>query len=271
MIYPYICETVIWMTLRQLFLLSGHGSMDFPLITWIRWWRDQWCWCWCSSIPCWGRRLFRQQCWRTWCCRVGLADSPVGKKADLTHGPLTRYIKLWVAHAPGMPGTFSPPPRVSNPDMHHGTCVTHVPWCMPGSLTSGLVWCRWRGKRSRHSRRMPHPQFYISGKRSMMASWYADAFNITQGLYYIEVRDKVNSFEDREGRRWNLWVPDFQISCNKLTWKQRKILQIDREQSIKQTLNSQNTVHLALRGDLWRVYCEDLGENWPRYNGITLW
>ena len=31
------------------------------------------------------------------------------------------------AHAPGMPGTFSPPPQVRDPDMHHGTCVTHVP------------------------------------------------------------------------------------------------------------------------------------------------
>ena len=40
------------------------------------------------------------------------------------------------AHAPGIPGTFSPPARVSDPDMHHGTCVTHVPWCMPGSLTN---------------------------------------------------------------------------------------------------------------------------------------
>ena len=44
------------------------------------------------------------------------------------HGPLARYVKLRVAHAPLMPGTFSPPPRVSVPDMHHGTCVTHVPW-----------------------------------------------------------------------------------------------------------------------------------------------
>ena len=26
---------------------------------------------------------------------------------------------------------------VSDPDMHHGTCVTHVPWCMSGSLTRG--------------------------------------------------------------------------------------------------------------------------------------
>ena len=60
------------------------------------------------------------------------------------HGPLTRYVKLWIAHAPGMSGTFSPPPRVSNPDVHHGTCVTHVPWCMPGSLTSGFLWIRWR-------------------------------------------------------------------------------------------------------------------------------
>ena len=54
----------------------------------------------------------------------------------LLHGPLARYAKLRVAHAPGMPGTFSPPPRVSDLDMHHGTCVTHVPWCMPGSLTT---------------------------------------------------------------------------------------------------------------------------------------
>ena len=42
------------------------------------------------------------------------------------HGPLTRYAKLRVAHAPGMPGTFSPPLRKSDPDMHHGTCVTHA-------------------------------------------------------------------------------------------------------------------------------------------------
>ena len=26
-------------------------------------------------------------------------------------------------------------PLVSDPDMHHGTCMTHVPWCMSGSLT----------------------------------------------------------------------------------------------------------------------------------------
>ena len=28
-------------------------------------------------------------------------------------------------------------PLVIDPGMHHGTCVTHVPWCMPGSLARG--------------------------------------------------------------------------------------------------------------------------------------
>ena len=85
-------------------------------------------------------------------------------------GPLARYVKLRVAHAPGMQRAFCPLPRVSDPDMHHGTCVTHVPWCMPGSLTGGFLW-RWcRGKRSRHSQRMRNPQFYVSGKRPMVHS-----------------------------------------------------------------------------------------------------
>ena len=82
-----------------------------------------------------------------------------------SHGPLARYVKLWFAHASEMPGTFSPPPSVSNPDMHHGTCVAHVPWSMTGSLTNGFRWSRWRGKRSRHSRRMRNPQLYVFGKR----------------------------------------------------------------------------------------------------------
>ena len=80
---------------------------------------------------------------------------------------LTRYVKLRVAHASGMPGTFSPLPRVSDPDMQHGTCVTHVAWCMLGALTSSFLWSRWRRKRFRHSWRMRNPRFCISGKRTM--------------------------------------------------------------------------------------------------------
>ena len=65
----------------------------------------------------------------------------------------------------GMPETFSPPSRFNDPDMYHGTCVTHVPWCMPGSLTSGCLWSWWRRKRSWHSLRMRNLNFYVSGKR----------------------------------------------------------------------------------------------------------
>ena len=58
------------------------------------------------------------------------------------HGPLTRYKNLQVAHAPKCWGRFPRhqlqlKPLVSHPGMHHGTCVTHVPWCMSGSLTRG--------------------------------------------------------------------------------------------------------------------------------------
>ena len=82
-------------------------------------------------------------------------------------GPLARYAKLRVTHASGMPGMFSLPPLVGDPDMHHSTYVTHMPWCILGSLTSGFLWSRWRGKRSQYSPCMPNLQICISGKRPM--------------------------------------------------------------------------------------------------------
>ena len=59
---------------------------------------------------------------------------------DHWHGPLTRYAILWFAHALEIP-------RIVDLDLHHGTCVTHVPRYMPGSLISGFLWNRWRGNR----------------------------------------------------------------------------------------------------------------------------
>ena len=93
----------------------------------------------------------------TWAIITGFLWSvkqPLRIHGISSHGPLTRYVKLRVAHAPGMPGTFCPPPWISDPDMHHGTSVTYVPWCIPGSLTSGFLWSRWRKKHSQHSRCM---------------------------------------------------------------------------------------------------------------------
>ena len=114
------------------------------------------------------------------------------------YGPLTRYAKLRVAHAPGMPGTFSPPPLVSYPDKHYGTCLTHVPWCMPGSLTSGFLWSRWRGKRFQHSRRMRTPQFCVSGKRPMMTTSDGNAFRLTDPLWRESIGHWILLTEDQE-------------------------------------------------------------------------
>ena len=57
---------------------------------------------------------------------------------------------MMVAHAPGMPGSFSPAPDL----LAIRDAVMHV----------GIANLRWRGKRSRHSRRIRNPRFYVSGK-----------------------------------------------------------------------------------------------------------
>ena len=64
------------------------------------------------------------------------------------YGPLTTYIKLRDAHAPGIPGALSMPSQVSDTDI------------------------RWRGIRSRHYRRMRNPQFtyLVLGPWRMYAS-----------------------------------------------------------------------------------------------------
>ena len=58
----------------------------------------------------------------------------------LPYEPLTRYVKLWVAHAPVCWKRFprhrlQRKPQVNDPCRHPGTCITHMPWCMSGSLT----------------------------------------------------------------------------------------------------------------------------------------
>ena len=89
--------------------------------------------------------------WPSWC--------------SFGHGPLARYRQLWVAHAPGMPGmpslsttskeTTSYWTRHASRHVRHARAVMHVRIDNP----------RCRGKRSRHSRRMRNPCFYVSGKR----------------------------------------------------------------------------------------------------------
>ena len=91
---------------------------------------------------------------------LGLWDSQ-----DMGLLPDAQKLRVAHAHAPEMPGAISPPPTskqtvISDPGMHHGTCVTHLPWCLSGSLIA-----RWRGKGSRHSRRTHSTEFCVSSKR----------------------------------------------------------------------------------------------------------
>ena len=80
------------------------------------------------------------------------------------HEPLTRNVKLRGAHALGMPGIFSFPrdrlqrkPLVSDPDMHHGSCVTNMPWWMTGSLT--------------HGGRKTFPAFLVHAQHTILRIW----------------------------------------------------------------------------------------------------
>ena len=125
-------------------------------------------------------------------CHVefGLSSLIVAHQAPVypcLHGPLTRYVKLQVAHAPGMSGTFSPPPtsmktafyrsRHASRHVRHARVVMHV----------GIANRRWRGKRSRHSRHMRNSQIYVFGKRPM-------AVQLTMMFYYaINVMDLAGS------------------------------------------------------------------------------
>ena len=119
--------------------------------------------------------------------------------------------------------------RVSDPDMHHGTCVTLVSWCMPGSLLSGFLWSRWRGKCSRHCRRRRNPQFYVSGKRPigkcspnvhlirppLLHVWYRFTWSDPCTLCYITI-DPLSRHQVRNRvLYYYIWILSFQFSCKK--------------------------------------------------------
>ena len=122
----------------------------------------------CRYLPCAGTSMLLNP--KRW-TYAGFQWSNWNKRGqfyEVVHGPLTRYIKLRVAHAPGMPGTFSPPStseeaaskrsRHASRHVRDARVVMHL----------GIANPQWRGKPSRHSRRMRNPQFPVSGKRPML-------------------------------------------------------------------------------------------------------
>ena len=71
-------------------------------------------------------------------CNVSPGDlkTIISITMHLLNGPLTRYVMHPECRERFSRHRLKRKPLVSDPGMHHGTCVTHVPWCMSGSLTS---------------------------------------------------------------------------------------------------------------------------------------
>ena len=76
-------------------------------------------------------------------CFSDLAISTNGAYVTVTPCASCQIRKIAGCACAGNAGNIFPrhrlqrKPLVSYPGMHHGTCVTHVPWCMSGSLTRG--------------------------------------------------------------------------------------------------------------------------------------
>ena len=122
------------------------------------------------------------------------------------HWPLTRYAKLWVVHAPGMPGTFSQCHRLqrtasqrsrhASRHVRHARAVMHV----------GIANSRWRGKCSRHSRRMRNPQFCVSGKKPM-----DNATSKQSALKHFDTQTKLPPICRRRFQTHFSWMKMFQF------------------------------------------------------------
>ena len=82
----------------------------------------------------------------------------------LFRGPLTRYVKLLVAHVPGIPGTFSVPPTSKETTSQRSQ---HASRHMRAAMHIRNVNPQWWGK---YSQCMRNPQFYVSDKRPMSIS-----------------------------------------------------------------------------------------------------
>ena len=94
---------------------------------------------------------------------------PAHTRVKRLHGPFTRYVTLRVAHAPGMPGTFSPATEFK------GNRLLAIPVCITARASRTCRdACRDRlpalaGKTFPVFPAHAHPHFYVSGKRPI--SW----------------------------------------------------------------------------------------------------
>ena len=101
-------------------------------------------------------------------------------------------------------------PPVSYPGMHHGTCVTHVPWCMSGSVT-------------RHGGEnvpgIPGACATLNFTYLARGSWLADP-NIVWGIPHLHcILGDLNAFwgQAATGANFHLYFSKWQSLCTALT------------------------------------------------------
>ena len=133
-------------------------------------------------------------------------------------------------------GNVFPPPLVSDPDMHHGTCVTHAPWCMSGSLTSGFLWSPGGGENvpgipSACATR--NFWYLVRGRLRLPTLSYRryrgdmiEVFKITHGLYYGDVtagflQEQKDSIT--RGHKYSLFKRQSNLNMRKFSFANRVV------------------------------------------------
>ena len=79
--------------------------------------------------------------------------------------------------------------------MHHGTCVTHVPWCMSGSLTCGY------GENVPGIPGTCAPAICVSGKRPMTVMWKTSSKAQQNTFVLFEFIYTFNTLRPRQNGR----------------------------------------------------------------------
>ena len=132
----------------------------------------------------------------------------------LFHGPITRSVKLWFAHAPGMPGTFSPAADFK------GNRWLAIPACI---MSRASHTCR-DACRDRFSavvgKTFPaFPQFYVFGHRPMHLSVFMHKRYIGHRIIFVFIKKVWTS-------SWLHFIAWTTISCLFIVnfWKVKKRL-----------------------------------------------
>ena len=137
------------------------------------------------------------------------------------NGPLTRCVKFRVAYVPGMTGKFSrhrlqQKPLVSDPSIHHGTCVTHMPWCILGSLTRG-------GEEA-------FPVFPAHAQPAILIVWQEDHGNIwTIGYVSISVFSVFVSRCRGQKQIFRIIINELEIYTFAVNWNRKPSITLARK------------------------------------------